>query len=456
MRNIRLAFRTLTRTPFVTSVAVLSLALGIGANAAIFSLFDQILLQPVRANDPDQLVNLSAPDPKPGSQSCNQAGECDEVLSYRMYRDLEQASTPVLSGLAAHVAFGTNIAIRKQTRSGQGMLVSGSYFPLLALQPAIGRLLGPNDDQTIGAHFVAVLSYRYWEAKLGADPSVLNETIVINGKSFTVVGVAPRGFEGTTLGTQSDVFLPLTMRTSVASWFDGFENRRSYWAYVFGRLKPGVTIEQARTNLNVTYHRIIGEVEAPLQEGMSEQTMVRFKAKPLLVVPGRLGQSSVHVKATTPLNILFAVTGIVLLIACANIANLLLARGAGRSTEMAVRLSLGAQRRQVVGQLLLESVMLAVMAGALSMLLARWTLSLISSMMPDMHSVISVELRWPVVAFAATLSLVTGVLFGLFPALHSTRPDLITSIRANVGQSAGARAANRFRTSLAWCRSALR
>ncbi|MGQ0649645.1 MAG: ABC transporter permease [Gemmatimonadaceae bacterium] len=455
MRQINLAFRTLTRTPFVTTVAVVSLALGIGANAAIFSLFDQMLLRAVPAVEPTQLVNLGSPGPKPGAQSCNQAGECDVVFSYPMFRDLEQGQQ-VFTGLAAHVSFSTNLSFRKQTLNGEGMLVSGSYFPVLGVQPTLGRLLGPADDETIGGHYVTVLSHRYWESRLGSDPAVLNEQIVVNGKSMTIVGVGPRGFDGTTLGNTPDVFVPISMRTVVTPSFEGFENRRSYWAYLFGRLKPGVTMDQAKTALNLIYKRIITDVEAPLQEGMSEQTMVRFKAKALTLEDGRRGQSSMHREAKTPIFMLFAVTGIVLLIACANIANLLLARGASRSTEMAVRLSLGAQRRQVIAQLLLESALLALLAGAVSLLVARWTLALMASLLPaDAGQVLQFQIRWPVVLFAGVLSLGTGLLFGLFPALHSTRPDLITAIRANSGQPSGARTAARFRTSLVMVQIAL-
>jgi predicted permease len=447
MRHLRLAFRTLARTPFVTTIAVVSLALGIGANAAIFSLFNQILMREVPASQPGQLVNLSAPGPKPGSTSCSQAGSCEAVFSYRMFRDLEQQQK-VFTGLAAHVTVGTNLSFRKQTLSSSGMLVSGSYFPTLGLTASLGRLLGPNDDQTIGAHPVVVLSHRYWESRLGSDPTVLNETIVVNGSAMTIVGVGPRGFDGTTLGETPSVFVPITMRAVVSNWFSGFENRRGYWAYLFGRLKPGVSMEQAGTALNLIYTRILHDVEAPLQEGMSEQTMARFKARKILLEEGRRGQSSIHAEARTPLGMLFSVTGIVLLIACANIANLLLARGATRSTEMAVRLSLGAQRRQVIGQLLLEACLLALIAGGVSLLVARWTLSLMGSLLPSDATFLRLELQWPVVVFAAALSLGTGLLFGLFPALHSTRPDLITAIRANTGQPSGARAANRFRTSL--------
>jgi len=455
MRNIKLAFRTLAKTPFVTAVAVLSLALGIGANAAIFSLFEQLLLRPVPAVEPGKLVNLAAPGPKPGSQSCGQAGSCEEVFSYPMFRDLEKAQT-AFSGLAGHRSIGISLSVRKETRGGEAMEVSGSYFPVLGLTAALGRLLTPADDQTIGAHFVAVLSYRYWETRLGLDRSVLNEQVVINGQSFTVVGVAPRGFNGTTVGTTADVFVPISMHKTLVPRTGGMDNRASYWIYVFGRLKPNVTIEQAQKAINLVYHPIVADVEAPLQQGMSDQTMALFKAKQVTVTEGRRGQSSMHEEAKTPLAMLFSVTGIVLLIACANIANLLLARGAGRATEMAVRLSLGAQRRHVLAQLLTESCVLAVFAGAVSLLFATWTLSLLAQILPgDANQVIDLGLSWPIVMFAMALSLGTGVLFGLYPALHSTRRDLLTSIRAGSGQPSGARAAARFRTSLVTAQIAL-
>ena len=455
MSNLKFAFRMLAKTPFVTLVAILSLALGIGANSAIFSLFEQLILRPLPVSEPDRLVNLAAPGPKPGSQSCNTAGGCDEVFSYPMFRDLERVQT-IFTGLAAHRVFGANLAYKGQTRNTDGMLVSGSYFPVLGLQPALGRLLGPDDDRTIGGHFVAVLSHRAWRVHFEASPDVLGQTLIINGQPMTIVGVAPEKFDGTTLGPLPDVFVPITMRGLMSPGFNGFENRRSYWAYLFARLKPGVSIEQVRTAINVPYHGIVNDVEAPLQQGMSDQTMARFRAKEILVADGRAGQSDVHEEARVPLVLLFSVTGVVLLIACANIANLLLARGASRATEMAVRLSLGAARRQVVGQLLVESCLLAGLGGLASLLVARWTLGFITTILPpEASAIIELTMRPAVVLFTATLALATGVLFGLFPALHSTRPDLVSTLKEQAGQPSGARSAARFRTVLATAQIAL-
>jgi predicted permease len=455
MTNVKLALRTLFKTPFVTVVAIVSLALGIGANAAIYSIFDQLLLRPLPVQAPDRLVNLSAPGPKPGSQSCSNAGGCDEVFSYQMFKDLQRADMP-FTGIAAHRAFGANLAYRGQTVSTDAMEVSGTYFPVLGVQPALGRVLGPEDDRTVGESHVVVLSYAYWQTRFGASPTVLNDVLVVNGQSLTVVGVAARGFEGTTLGTRPKVFVPITLRAQMEPGFKGFDNRQSYWAYLFARLKPGLSVEQARAAANLPYHAIIMQVEAPLQKGMSDKTMAQFKAKAMGVEPGAKGQTSMSREAKGPLMLLLGVTGFVLLIACANIANLLLARAAGRAGEMAIRVSIGASRWQLMGQLLTESLLLATLGAAAGLLVARWTLDLIQSLLPsDASDSMQFGLDGSVLIFTAALALGTGLLFGLFPAIHSTRPDLIPLLKGQAGQPSGAKSAARFRTSLATVQIAL-
>jgi predicted permease len=462
MFNLRFALRTLFKTPFVTGIAILSLALGLGANSAIYSMFDQLLLRSLSVPQPERLVNLGAPGPKQGSNSCNQTGGCDEVFSYPMFKDLQQQQTS-FTGIAAHRIFDASLAYKGQTETAECVLVSGSYFPVLGLQPALGRLLLDTDDQVVGESHVVVLSHDYWTTRFGADPSVLNEKMLVNGQPMTVVGVAQKGFAGATAGSRPRLFVPITMRGVMEFPFAGAEahakaalNRKDYWAYLFARRKPGVTLDQAAAAINVPYRALINDVEAAQQTGMSDQTLQRFRAKLVTLQPGARGQSEMHREAKTPLLLLFSVTAVVLLIACANIANLLLARSAARAGEMAIRLSVGASRGHILGQLLLEACLLALMGGAAGLLVARWTLALIASLLPaDATSSLSFDLQPSVLLFTAGLSLVTGLLFGLFPALHSTRPDLASTLKGQAGQPAGSRAQARFRSGLVTLQIAL-
>jgi predicted permease len=455
MASLKFAFRTLFKTPFVTIIAIVSLALGIGANAAIFSCFNQMLLESLRVPSPAQLVNLSAPGPKPGSTSCNQAGDCDAVFSYAMFRDLQKAQTS-FTGIAAHRLFGANLAYQGETMNGEGLLVSGNYFQVLQVQPPLGRLFDSNDDRLVGEAQVVVLSHAYWAKRFGADPSVLNKGMIVNGQTLTIVGVAPRGFDGTTLGSMPQVFVPITLRGTMEPGFRRWDNRTVYWAYLFARLRPGVSIETATSALNAQYHAIVNDVEAPLQKDMSDKTLAEFRAKPILVAPGGLGQSDVRGESRTALNLLLGVTGFVLLIACANIANLLLARSAARASEMAVRLSLGAGRGRLIGQLLTESLLLAVFGGIAGIVVAHWTLGLIMSLLPaQIAQTMAFTISAPAMIFAGLLTIGTGLLFGLFPALHSTRPDLVSTLKNQAGQPSGARGAARFRLALATTQIAL-
>ena len=456
MRHLILALRTLARTPVVTTVAVLSLGLGIGSNAAIYSMFYRMVRQELPVSEADRLVNFSSPGPKNGSSSCGQAGSCDDVFSYPMFRDLQKAKLTPFASLVGHRDLGANVSYERQSYADRGLLVSGTYFPTLRLKPAFGRLLSPSDDE-LSAPPTVVLAHWFWETKLGADSSVIGKTLSVNGKPTTIVGVAPEYFNGTTVGSRPAFYAALAMGPTLGTGIEKtIDNRRAYYIYIFARLAPGATIEQARTAVNAVYQPIIREVEAPLQKNMKDSVMSRFLTKKVLLEPGSRGQSQLHQDVNGPLFILFAITGLVLLIACANIANLLLARATNREMEMAVRLSLGATRRQLLAQLLTESVTLAFIGGIASLLFATLTLKGISALMPsEITDGLNFTLSWSAVGFSGMLSLVTGIAFGLFPALHSTRPDLVTALRNNSGKLAGGRTARRFRTSLATAQIAL-
>jgi predicted permease len=455
MMQLKFACRSLLKTPVVTTIAVLSIALGIGANVAIFSIFNQALMRPLPVHEPDRLVNLVAPGPRSGSVSCGSAGTCDSIFSYLMFRDLERAQTS-FTGIAAHRDFGAAVAYAGTSEGGDAALVSGSYFSVLGLTPHLGRLLGPDDDRQPGSGHVVVLSYDYWQRRFGARSDVIDQSVRVNGQPMAIVGVAPQGFHGTTFGERPRIYVPITMREHVVPRWKGLDDRRSYWAYLFARLKPGVSPEQARTIFNGQYRSIHTTVDVPLQQGMSPSSFERFRNMEMQLEPGAQGQSRAPDEAGGPLTLLFCVTALVLLICCANVANLLLVRAATRATEMAVRLSIGAGRRHIVAQLLAESMLLAIAGALAGLVVARWTLSAMQAILPgDANSQLSWHIDSEMVLFAGALSLATGVLFGLFPALHSTRPNLVTALKANAGQPSGAKAAARFRLTLATAQIAL-
>src|SRR5215470_12293852 len=348
-----------------------------------------------------------------------------------------------------------NHPIRKLRTPGRVLYVQ-SRSSCSRSTPALGRLFNSNDDKLVGESRVVVLGYNYWSSRFGLDPTILNKPLIVNGQRLTIVGVVPKGFEGTTIGMQPAIYVPITLREMLDANFNSWSLRTDYWAYLFARLRPGVTIERARASLGAQYHAIVNDVEAPLQKDISPQTMARFRAKPILVEAGGRGQSVVPDQAKTPLRLLLGVTAFVLLIACANIANLLLARSAARAGEMAIRLSVGASRARLIGQLLTESLLLAVLGGIAGLVVAHWTLVLVASLLPpEAQHTIPFSISGTVILFGIGLTFATGLTFGLFPALHSTRPDLASTLKNQAGQPSGAKDAARVRQLLATSQIAL-
>lgn len=454
--DLRHAFRSLAARPLFVLVAVLSLGLGIGVNTAIYSLFHQVVLQPLPVAEPGRLVNLSAPGIKAGSTSNNNAGSREVIFSYPMFRDLQaaQETREVLAGLAAHRSFPVSLALDGQAHDATGMLVSGNYFDVLGVTPALGRLLRPEDDTTIGAGRVAVLGHAYWMNTLGGDPAVLGRTLRVNGESLEIVGIAPQGFDGTTFGTRAQVFVPITLRWLLQPTMQrDHDDRRSYWVYLFGRLASSMSLAQAGEALDRPYTALLRE-ELPLQSGLDEAQQAQFLARRIALSPGEHGQSSVPASARAPLLLLLAAAGLVLVVACLNIANLLLAHGAARAGEFALRSSIGASRGRLLRQLLLESALLAAAGALLALPLASLSLHGLLAWLPDAAVFRTDAVLHPAaLGFAAALAATTILLFGLFPALQAAGASPMNVLRG--GSGTGSRAARRFRNSLAMGQIAL-
>jgi len=447
MTNLRVAIRALLRAPAFTAIAILSLALGIGANTAIFSVLNQLILRTLPIKNPQELVFFNGPGPAQGSYSSDEAGK--PSFSYPMFRKLQKAQTP-FTGIAGAHQTGVSISYRNAPSTGTANSISGNYFSLLGVRPALGRLITEDDDRVPGERAVAVLSYSAWTTRFGADPGILNEPVLINGYPFTIIGVSQDNFSGEKPGSPIDLFVPISMTKEINPSFNGFENRKVYWLPLLARLKPGVTIEQAQAAINIPYHAQI-ELEIPLLSRPSANLLTQFRAKKLVLKPGEHGRGDLRDESRQPALLLMAITALVLLIACANIANLQLARAAARTREVAVRLALGASRLQLIGQLLFESTLLALVGGALGLFAAYATLRAIVAAIPPSggySDILKPTLDTPALLFCLAVSILTGFLFGLFPALQSTRPDLAPTLKDQSGQSTSSGSANAFRKTL--------
>ena len=446
MSRIRFALRSLSKAPLLSLVVIVSLGLGIGANTAIFSLLHQTLLRSLPVAHPEELVVLKSPGEfKNGSVAADISGAGEFVFSYQALRELEKRPEGV-AGVAGFRILPVNLRFRQQTVTGNVLAVSGGYFPLLGVRPLAGRALTPEDDRG-GGNAVAVLGWGYWHDRLGGQFNVLNQPLRINGHVYTIVGVGPRNFSGTTFfGGEPDAYVPITFKPVLGAFWGDLENLNDYWVYLLARLKPGTTRAQSAAALNSTYAGLL-ERQAKTINGPDEY-LTRFKQSRLTFIDGRQGNSQMREAFRTPMWILMASTALVLLIAVANAANLLLARSAQKRRELAIRAALGASRAEVMGQFLTEALLLALGGGIAGILLGRVTLQLLVADMASGESpnhFLVANLEWPVLIFGCAVSVATGLLFGLYPAWDAARTSLAVALREEAGQASSTRGMARVR-----------
>ena len=433
--DVRYALRGFRRTPLFTIIAILSLAFGIGANTAIFSLIDQVLLRTLPVKQPEQLVLLSMKGMHYGS---NWGGN---AISYPMYRDFED-NNKVFSGMFCRFPFEAGLGFGSRTERVDAELVSGSYFPVLGVRAAAGRLFTPEDDRLAGGHPLAVLSYGFWQTRFGGDKSIVGKTVVVNGRNLTVIGIAQRGFDGVELGHTSKVFVPVAMKAQMTPNWDGMKDRRQRWVNAFGRLKPGVSLTQSYASLQPFMHGMLElEVKEAAFRNASDYTRREFLKNTIEVLPGSQGRSYLREQLGTPLWVLLGLTGAVLLLACANLANLLLARATAREREMAIRLAIGASRGRIIRQLLVESLLLSGFGALLGLGLAfAGDQLLLNAYLPteasgDMTISAIPDLR--ILAFTLGVMLLTTLIFGFVPAMQSARADVAPTLKDTAGAVVG-------------------
>jgi putative ABC transport system permease protein len=437
LQDLRCAVRQLRKSPAFTAVAVITLALGIGANTAIFVLLDQVLLRSLPVKDPERLVLLRFT----GADRGHVSSRTDEALyfSYPMYRDLRDRNS-VFSGLIATDQAQVGVQWHNEPGLVYAELVSGNYFDVLGVLPAIGRLFVASDDVVPEANPVVVLSFAYWQRRFGADRGIVGQTISINGRPFTVVGVAQRGFHSAVMGDTPGVFVPMMMKAEIMPGMNDLEDRRSRWLNIVGRLKPGLSAAQAEAGINPLWYAIRAD-ELKLMGTSSERFRDAFLTKShLSVLDGAKGMSPMRKDIETPLTIVMAMVGLVVLMACANVGSLLLVRAAGRIREMSIRYALGAKRSRIARQLLGEGLLLAGIGGLLGILLAsQASRFLVHMLWPGANGELplSSHLDGRILVFNFLLATLTSLLFSLAPAVQFWRPDVSHALKQQLATASG-------------------
>jgi putative ABC transport system permease protein len=436
LRDLKYALRTLVRTPTFTCTAVLSLALGIGANAAIFSLVDQVLLRMLPVKDPRSIVLIDWR----GNALADGWGS-GNLMSYPMCRDL-QAQTPFFDGVFCRHPTTVNLSTGGEAKPVLAEIVSGTYFPVLGIRPFLGRLIAESDDVTKDAHPVVVLAYEYWANALGAPSDIVGRKVLLNNHPMTVIGVAEPHFSGMDVGEAAALWVPAMMKRDVTPGWDRLLDRRAHWMHIFGRLKPGVTAESAKAGLQPWFKSVL-ESDREL-EGFPTTTPEQLKSflgSYIDVMPASQGRSNLRRTMTGPLWVLLTGTGLLVLLACSNVASLLLARGAAREREVMTRIALGASRGRLTNQLLTEGMVIALAGGALGIVIAPSASAALIGFLPQDVSRASLtpDLDVRILLFTFVVSIATGALCGIAPALQAGKLSLMTALRDRAPNSGGVR-----------------
>jgi len=447
VQDLRYAIRTLVKSPIFLIVAVLSLGLGIGANTAIFSLINAAMLRMLPVAHPDQLVLLTDPGSSGVAVETREWG-IRNILSYPEFQELRARNT-VFSGMFAAQSEQSVLDVfpgrgaSEQSTKAHVQLVSGEFFQVLGVEPVLGRAFTPDEDRILGANPVAVISYGFWQREFAGDPSVVGSTIRVGQASLQVLGVSPRGFRGMLVGSDQDLWIPITMQAQILRGRDYLKPVDTLWLQVMGRLRPGMSAKTAEAGINVAFQQVLRNWAADLPTEKERQQMLGEK---IVLRNGAKGASDVRDQFSDALVMLMAMVGLVLLIACANVANLMLARANVRQREIGVRVALGAGRWRLIRQLLTESLLVAALGGVLGAFLAIWGSDVLLAMVSGGVNGLSLQIHGDirVLLFTAALSLLTGILFGLAPAVRTGGLDvnriLTATARGSIGSRGGMKA----------------